>query len=75
MKHFRVHPSNFPGFLRAAGPMIYAKNIEKHQKMTFLTFLFSKKIQAVPVRVLHGYYGYLDPGLGLYPCSTRTQYP
>ena len=30
--HFRVHPSNFLGFLRAASPMIYAKNIEKTPK-------------------------------------------
>jgi hypothetical protein len=55
--------------------MIYAKNIEKTPKIMFVTFFSSKEIQAGPVRVIHGYYGYLDPGLGLYLCITRTLNP
>ena len=38
-------------------------------------FFSPKEIQAVPVRVLHGYCGYVDPGSGLYPCSTHTLDP
>jgi hypothetical protein len=50
------------------------KTSKKHQKMGFFMFFSSKEIQAGPAQVPHGYCGYLDPGSGLYLCSTHTLY-